>query len=487
MSVLNRWFKRTFFQGAKRTPANRDFNDAGNQSFETTAEPDRAVLRARARWLSVNSALMNNIDEAILNLAVGTGIRVQMRLDNSELNQTIEEAFHRWCKSTQWYDAQRVMLRSRMVDGEVFLYTRPKATGLEYQLLEADTLDDTAADKGIKRDAEDKPVSYRFKTVDDYGRYSGETITIPAEFIWQGFKRTRPSQRRGISEYAQAMTLVKNLDAFTQATVQSARTRASIAYVVQADGQIGGLDIEEEDGDQIQYIGDVAVHYLKRGETISKTAPGSSDTEYSQFSEVTTRSICAARVISYELGYQDASKTNYSSFRASLQKDMKRIQADQAWIEPALDLMFEKWMEIEIMSGRLKGISYQKFKAAPYEYTKKSYVTPEVITVDPLKERLADEKSVELNRTTQSMLAHRAGQDFENIIKIKSQEQEILDKYGMTVDPETGDLNGDSGNVTDKDAINATQGDRAIEALMNLAEGGSADASDALEELAIYV
>ncbi len=462
--------KRAFYQGAARTAANRDFNNAGNAPFEQTAKTDRPMLRARARWMSANSPLMNNIDESILNLTVGTGVRVQMRTDKPAVNEDIETRFDRWAAQEGWYDAQRIMLRSRMVDGEVFIYARPRVEGLKYQLIEADALDDGQRDGGITRDADGNPTFYRFKTVNpDTGVYGFTTVTIPAEYIRHYFKRTRPTQQRGVSEYAPAMQITKNLDAFNQSTVQSARARASIAYVVEADGAIQGLDLDDAtDADhEIQYIGDVAVHYLKKGETISKTAPGSSDTEYTQFNQTTIRQICTARNISYELGISDASQTNYSSFRASLQKDNKRIAADQASQKPILDWMFEWWMEVEILAGRLKGVPYNKFKAEPWVYTNKIYTYPEMITVDPLKERLAEVQAVNLNRTTHSMLAHKAGVDYEDIIKQKALELEILEKHGLAIDPNTGNI-GKKGEVVEVlDTNTQTTEDRAIQKVID--------------------
>jgi capsid protein len=269
-----------------------------------------------------------------------------------------------------------------------------------------------------------------------------------------------------------------------------------VAYVVQADGQIAGLDLDQDDlgnDDRVQYIGDVAVHYLKRGESISKTAPGSSDTEFGQFNEVTTRQICTARNISYELGISDASKTNYSSFRASLQKDYKRIAADQASQRVILDWMFELWMEVEILSGRLTGVPYVKFKQEPWVYTKKLYITPELITVDPLKERLAEAQAVKLNRTTESILAHRAGLDYEEIIAQKAEEQRILKEYGMAINPDTGELASEesinqfsdtASDVKQEDyVIESEQAKAALELLKERAADGDDTAIDILVDL----
>jgi len=344
-SLRKKLLVRSFYSGASKTAANRDFNNAATSTFETTAKPDRATLRARARWMNANSVFMNNVDESIINLAVGTGITIQMRLDSHDLNQTIETAFLRWSKSNGWHEAQRLLLRSKMVDGEVFIYIRPSEAGLKFQLIEADALDDGKLDGGIIRDKEGEPIKYRFKTVDQNGNYSSRTVEISAEYIKHFFKKVRPTQQRGITEYAQAMQITKNLDAFNQSVVQSARARASIAYVVKRDGNISGLDIEtDDDGNNIEYIGDVAVHYLRTGEDISKTAPGSSDTEFNSFNDATIRQICTARNISYELAISDASKTSYSSFRASLQKDNKRIAVEQEALFHILDWVFASWL-----------------------------------------------------------------------------------------------------------------------------------------------
>ncbi len=68
--------KRGFYEGGKKTLVNKDFWDA-TADFESTAEPDRDTMRARARWLSGNNAIMANIDNAIINNVIGTGITLQ--------------------------------------------------------------------------------------------------------------------------------------------------------------------------------------------------------------------------------------------------------------------------------------------------------------------------------------------------------------------------------------------------------------------------
>ncbi len=127
----------------------------------------------------------------------------------------------------------------------------------------------------------------------------------------------------------------------------------------------------------------------------------------------------------------------------------------------------------------MKGVSYPKFLAEPWLYTKKSYITPEIITVDPLKERLAEKEAVKLNRTTQSILAHKAGYDFEDIIKLKAAEAEIMAENDMGVDPETGEVASLASITQNSDTASAAkqtayaEEDRAMELLRELADAGN--------------
>ena len=448
---IRKLFKREFYEGAKKTAANRDFWNA-NSPFEQTARGERGTLRARARWLSENNAIMHNIDNSILNNAIGTGITVQMRLKSKSRNNKIEEAFNRWAKSPRvdvmetlnWFDMQRVIPKNRMVDGEIFIYMIPDEKGLRLQLIEADALDTSAPGDGIERDEYGAPIYYHFKPMDKRGGSSTKSVAVPAKYVIHYFKKERPTQARGVSDYRQAILDIKNFSAFTSATSKGARARASIGYVVNSETAIGSPGFPPGDGTTdyengigpIQQIGDVDVFYLRPGESLVKTAPGSSDTEYNNFSEVVIRLIATARSVSYELAFKDFSKVNYSSSRASLMQDYKMFDEEQAmFTKYVYDRVFELWMQVEIMAGRLD-LPLAKYLKDPGQFTKKRYIFPKRTLIDPLKEALAFEKEVELNMLTQSELAQRNGQDFEEIIAKKAEEVAILKQYGLYVPPE---------------------------------------------------
>ena len=70
-------------------------------------------------------------------------------------------------------------------------------------------------------------------------------------------------------------------------------------------------------------------------------------------------------------------------------------------------------------------------------YTNVTWIKPKRSWVDPLKDMLAIEKEIALNLTTQTEQAKAQGKDFEEILKTKQKEEELLKEYGLWIPPET--------------------------------------------------
>lgn len=438
---------RKFYEGGKKTEANRDFWNA-TSGFEATAVEDRDTMRARARWLSANNPIMANIDGAIIDNVIGKGIAFQSKVGKKKLDEEIERLWNNWarnknlCDSTgrlTFGDMQRLILGNRMIDGEIFIYKRYTPDGLVLQVLEADALD-SGEDGGIVKSPDGKVVSYRFKVANEDGTYSNKTVLLPSEYVINYYKGERFSQYRGISEYKQAIIDIKNFSAYQSSTISGARARASIAYTVKADmNPTGGGVTGTTEDDRIQEINGLMVYYLKAGESIDKQAPQGSSDDYKAFSETTIRLMATARRVSYELAFKDYSKVNFASSRASLIQDNYRFDAEQEhFVTYVLNDIYTTWLEVEILRGNIK-IPIAKFKDDPSMFAKPRWVMPKRSWVDPLKDMLAIEKEVALNLTTQTDEAMARGKDYEEILKRKQEENEMLKEYGLWVEPETTD------------------------------------------------
>ena len=444
-NTLANLYERGFYEGAKVTQANKDFYNA-TSPFETTATPDRDKLRARARWLSSNNAIMDNIDTAIINNTIGTGITLQSITDKDSFNLTVEQKFIEWatnpkqCDATNkftFYDLQRLILKTRMVDGEIFIYKKITKDGLRLQLIEADALDVSRGDMGMTMDSSGVITMYHFRDIND------KPFSIKADYIINYFQASRPSQLRGISEYNSAILDIKNFSAFQTASIQSARARANIAYAIKQGGGVAGMygDITKK----VQSINGVSVLYLDKGDDISKLDPDSVATDYVQFSENTIRLIATARKVSYELAFKDYSRVNFASSRASLLQDHKRFDHEQIHLTHyVLNDIFATWLEVEILANRIKCPTYFKNKL---KWIKPKWIMPKRDLVDPLKEITAIEKKIKLNLTCETDVANSEGEDYEQILQKKAKEIELKAKYGIPDYTLIDDMSDDSGEV----------------------------------------
>jgi len=437
--ALTLFSKRAFYEGGKRTLANRDFNNA-NSPFEYTAKLDRDVMRARARWLHENNPIMANIDKAIINNVVGRGIGLQSKTGNKKLDDAIEARFKAWANSCDvtgrftFTDFQRLVLSSRMVDGEILIYKVIVNGELKLQLIEVDNLDNSRGDNGIELDAMGRPLRYHFKLTYQNGETQLKEFSIPAKDIINYFNIERPTQYRGVSEYKQSILDIKNFSAFQSATVMSARANAEIAYTVESERDAGvfGVGSGFTDYDErIQEINGLMVYYLRPGEKVAKHTNNAGGAGYGEFITSTVRMIATARNISYELAFRDYSQVNFASSRASLIQDNKRFDNEQEHlVSHVLNEIFDTWMEIEVLSGRIK-VNPSKWAKDKSQFIKPRWSFPKREWVNPQQDMKAIEKEIELNLTTMTDLAHERGHDLEDILKTKQKELELMKKYGI--------------------------------------------------------
>lgn len=465
-AIAKRNYERGFYEGGKISQANKDFWNA-NSDFETTAVADRDRLRARARWLSANNPIMDNIDNAIINNVVGTGIHFQSVTGKVKHDRDVAELWNSWATDPKQCDStgrftfstiQRMLLKSRLVDGEIFIYKRITKDGLKLQMIEADALDASRQDGGLETDSAGMVVKYHFVDANN------NPFAIDGEYIINYFMAERPSQYRGISEYKQAIVDIKNFSAFQTASIQGARARANIAYIVQQEG-LGdpyGADLK----DPIQTINGVSVMYMGRGETINKLDPDSVATDYVQFSENTIRLMATARKVSYELAFRDYSKVNFASSRASLLQDFKRFDNEQVHlVDYILNDIYRTWFEVEVLRGNIRA---QGFEKAPEKWIKPKWIMPKRDLVDPLKEITAIEKKIKMNLTCETDVANSNGEDYEDILRKKSEEIALKEKYGVPdytlIEDTSEDMSGDTGldeNMTGAESANDAGGNDA--------------------------
>lgn len=447
--------KNNFYDGGKYTLKNQDFNQASNSDFERLASIDRDTLRARARWLYANNPIVSNIDETIINNSIGNGIRFQSNTGIEAVDNELESLWKDFTDKENFdvtgrlhaHDFQRTMLGQRMTDGEILIQkviSKNKFFPLSLQAIEVDNLDKNILltnsngrnVDGIELNRYGKPISYLFND-----KLSNKRYSVKAKNIINFYKsENRFSQYRGVSDYKQIITSLKDFAGFNEATIKSARARANIGYVVESDGVNTRQHVSNSYDEQLDMINGVFVEYLNKGEKLKVIDPTSSGTGYKDFVDFTVRMIATGRKVSYELAFKDFTKTNFSSARASLIQDHKLFSQNQEHMTTYfLNPIFETFVMSMMMSGNIKSIPQLDFWKNKQRYIKPLWITPERTWIDPFKEINAVAKEIELGITTLSEVSKSKGKDFEEIVQQRVREREVLIKAGL-VDSESADF-----------------------------------------------
>jgi lambda family phage portal protein len=383
-------------------------------------------MRARARWLHENNPIMANIDKAIINNVIGRGITLQAKTGDKKLDAEIEARFSKWMRNCDisgrknFADVQRILLETRMVDGEVYIYKRITKDGLKIQIIEADAIDSNKGKSGITIDDTGAAVIYHFSI-------GGKSYDLPAKDIINYARFERASQLRGISEYKQAIIDIKNFSAFNTATIQAARARANISYIVESNRENVAHGATTEDGEEIFDINGLMVYYLREGESIKSLDSTNGGTNYKEFIGSVVRMMAVARNISYELAFRDYSQVNFASARASLIQDNKRFDYEQEHLTSyVLESIFESWLEFE----QLQGLRIPS--SMPEVYHRWAY--PKRDWVDPLKDLKALQVELDIGLTTRTDACASRGVDYEENLETIAKEKELRAKYGITIE-----------------------------------------------------
>lgn len=445
----NNKIKRGFYEGGKRNGSNQDFWNA-NSDFENTASPDRDTMRARARWLHENNAIMANIDATIVRNSIGNGFTFQSKSGKANIDKQIETLWNVWvqpknCDVTgrqHFGGIQQLILAQRMCDGEIVIkkhLNKNKKNPFQIQLIEADRFDtsytvrsDESRVDGIEVDTLGSPQQYVFRN----GLMS--SVKVPANEVIHYFKMgNRASQYRGLSEYKQSIVDLRNFAAYQSATLKSARARASIAYAIETKNVQGHMAAmlqngSKQENDPIYDINGVMVQYLNEGETLHQYDPGINGAEYGEFVRSCVRLIAVARQVSYELAFRDYSQVNFSSARASFIQDHKRFSNEQ-WhiVTYVLNPLFEAWLDANVMAGNIKGLSVSAYFVNKSDFCQPRWVAPAREWVDPLKDINAIAKEIEMGITTISEVAAARGKDLEDVIAERIKENQMLKNAGI--------------------------------------------------------
>ena len=458
--------QRRNYAGAATNRLTSDWVSQGT-SADSEVKNSLRILRNRARSLVRDSDFAKSALRAVKNNVIGQGIKHQAqvrmvrggRLDE-RLNSLIEHEWKKWGKAKNchaggtlsWSDVQRLCLNSMIESGEVFIRFVNQQFGdsrvpLGLEILEADFLDDdytglesngNRVRMGVEINEWGRPVAYHFLTYHpgdyqfSYGNIAQKRrIRVPADEIIHLYSPDRPGQTRGITAFASAIMRLNNLKGYEEAEIIAARASSAMMGFVRTPDQ----ELFEDGTYDDQSVLDFAPGSIRRlapGEEMQFFSPSRPDDAFTPFVAQMLRAVAAGVGCSYTQVSSDFSQSNYSSSRLELLETRAHYRTLQQYmIETLCQRVYEKWMDMAVMSGSLR---LPGFDIDPDRYYESKWIAPASQFVDPQKEAEAYKSLVRSGIMTLSQVISLHGGDFEEVMRQRQHELAMLDELGIVTD-----------------------------------------------------
>jgi len=422
----------------------------------------RRTLRSRARYEVANNSYARGIVLTLANDCVGTGPRLQMLTDDAEANRIVEQEFIQWAGAVALPEKLRTMRMARAESGEGFcmLVANPRLDSpvkLDLRLIEADqvatpefsrvSVPDNAVD-GIVFDSSGNPVEYHL--LKSHPGDPGNTALVdydpvPASAMIHYFRTDRPGQSRGIPEITPALPLFAQLRRYTLAVLAAAETAADFAAVLFTDAPANGETADVEPMDLVELERRMAT-VLPGGWKLSQIQAEQPSTSYAEFSKEILNEIARCLNMPFCVAAANSAGYNYASGRLDHQTYFKSIRVDQAHLGVVvLDRVLRAWLDEAIL---ISDLLPRWMRTAAFRDLAHQWFWDGQEHVDPLKEASAQATRLGSHTTTLAYEYARLGRDWENELRQRAKEVQLMKQLGLTVTQPVKDANVDP---TDKE------------------------------------
>lgn len=437
---------------------------------------DLASLRSRARDLAKNSDYIRRFLQVVKTNVVGPdGFRFQSTVLRSSgksddpARRAVEAGWAAFSRKGVSDTQRRLSLRDLVSlaveglfrDGEAILVETvdPKASqfGISWKAIDPALLDLTLNEEtregrirmGVETDSLGRVIAYHFTSTDSthqsfYTRGQKGFVKIPAERVLHLFFTEYADQIRGFPHLAAAMYRLKMLTEYETAELVAARMAASTMGFIERGEDGGSLEgaravIEGEDGEE--YLPDEptieaeagAWHYIENGAKIHQWSGSHAPTAYPAFVKGILRGIASSLGIPYHVLANDLEGVNYSSIRTAVLEEREYWKTIQNFVvENLLDVMFDRWLEVALLNGKLLLPNGNPLPAASIErYRAHSFTGRRWTWVDPLKDLQANKEAIALGLRSRSSIIRELGNDPDEVWREIQEEREVLESLGI--------------------------------------------------------
>lgn len=437
------------FNSGKSSRLPQNFRPA-NGTAEQVNKTSRDKLRAVARSLENNSDIAESVIKAFERNVIGSGITLQIKTTDEEVNKTIEALFKEWgnpsnCDITgelSFLDIQKLVIRRMLYDGGILIkkvIVKDNKIPFMLQLLEVDGFDCSAMPKntnnrcfdGVEVNLFNRPVKYHIKKYDKNG-FSVSSEAIDAKDIIFLRRIKRPSQVRELSEIARAMDRISSTDEYLDAVSMKERIAACLAIFITKNNPGGGSGMgrgsankTSDAGMPLKDITPGMIQHLNTGEDATIVNPNGQSSDTETFIRTEQRLLAAGMGLSYETVARDLSNVNYSSARQNLLDDRATFKDWQTFIiEHFCEAIFDEF----IKALKLKGLVKISDDLIIHEWVGSGWSW-----IDPLKEAKADEVALVNNLSTLQRICAEKGLDWKEVLEQRQKEMQYMETLGLVL------------------------------------------------------
>jgi len=453
-------FKRSY-QAANTSRLFADYKES-ERSADSELYPVISRMRARSRDLARNNAYMRRYLQLLQSNVVGKkGFNYQskaMGMDgglDSAGNEMIEQAFARWSKlgnctvdgRLSFVDAQKMVIEGLARDGEVFLIKHRGSSfhdSFALEFIEPDQVDEEKSERlpngnevrmGVELDKFRRPIAYHLLTYHP-GDYDFTTLTrsakhvrIPADRVIHIYVPRRAGQTRGEPWAASAMSSIKQLDGWREASIVAARMGASKMGFFTSPSGDGFVADDMDNHVPIMDADPGTFHQLPTGVDFKAFDPQYPTSEFDSFHKAVLKGVASGLGVSYTSLANDLEATSYSSIRQGALEERDYYQnVQQMMIDHFVRPVFEAWLT-SAMEMNTFGIPYAKFDkfANAAEFRGRSWNW-----VDPQKEMAAAINGLNAGILSLQDVASNYGKDTEELLSQIARDKSLMEQFGIS-------------------------------------------------------
>lgn len=420
---------------------------AGSNALSARAALSSSVrkgIREKIRHERTQNSYLSGMLQTSANYLIGTGPKLQMLITGAsgrverKINREVEQDWIKWSRRIRLADKLRTMVIAKKGDGESFgvMTYNPvvgEETGVSLDLtpVECDQIEDLRFEAvidrhgsgGITFDKYDNPLLY--PVMDQHpgdnvwwGVQNQEPQWVDREFMIHLFRRDRPGQRRGISEWLPAMPLFALYRRMTLATIGNIETAANMSAVLETDAETNTETGQpqcpwdsEEDWFMSFPIARRMMMTLPAGAKLKQYQSGQPNSEYDTFTRSLIREIARCTGMPYNIAAGDSSSYNYASGRLDHQSYFLSNRVELQEIEcECVERIFDRW--IRIRASKASGIAPEDIDTSNYQH---NWVWDGLEHVDPQKEANASHIKLGDGTTSRGIEYFKQGRDIDDI------------------------------------------------------------------------